>query len=525
MKASSTPRVRRAIEDLQDDYAKGNKKPLETLMRAWKGIKELPPNDPHSFFMLGGYHGEPFRGAGWGSANYWGGYCNHGNILFPTWHRVYLLKIEEALQSIPGCADVMLPFWDETSADSQKNGIPWALTQENFVLDGATIPNPLRSFVFNRQITDNINGDNPNYSKPQGYETVRYPLSGLVGTKADQDATKAHNAMYQDFDKNVGLLNTNIVNWLTTAVVVQGNTLSNTITSDYKACLDAPNYTVFSNTTSSAEWNENSSVQVVPLEQPHDSMHLAVGGFDVPSFDASPIAGANGDMGENDTAGLDPIFYFHHCFVDRVFWLWQKKHGFTDHLEVIAGYPGTNSVDSQNPAPGVAPNSWLTLESALDPFKKKDGHAYTSLDCFNIEGQMGYTYGPGSLENTAAEVTTSAVAGGTKMVRVSGINRAAISGSFLISVFRNVEGKQTLIGTRAVLSRWSVQQCANCQTHLEAKAFMPLHGLQDASLTESAFEVRIQTRAGVLQQSAPAPATSAALLPTFQKKLFRIEVR
>ena len=77
-------------------------------MRAWKGIKELSPDDPNSFFMLGGYHGEPFRGAGWGSSAYWGGYCNHGNVLFPTWHRVYLLRLEEALRSIPDCADVML---------------------------------------------------------------------------------------------------------------------------------------------------------------------------------------------------------------------------------------------------------------------------------------------------------------------------------------------------------------------------------------------------------------------------------
>lgn len=114
MNTNSEPRVRRSIEDLQADYKHGNKKPLEDLMRAWKGIKELPADNPHSFFMLGGFHGEPFRGGGWGSSAYWGGYCNHGNVLFPTWHRVYLLKLEAALQSIPGCADVMLPFWDET---------------------------------------------------------------------------------------------------------------------------------------------------------------------------------------------------------------------------------------------------------------------------------------------------------------------------------------------------------------------------------------------------------------------------
>nr|WP_230459496.1 tyrosinase family protein [Burkholderia ubonensis] len=39
-----------------------------------------------------------------------GGYCDHGNVLLPTWHRVYPLKLEEALQSIPGCEQLMLSY-------------------------------------------------------------------------------------------------------------------------------------------------------------------------------------------------------------------------------------------------------------------------------------------------------------------------------------------------------------------------------------------------------------------------------
>lgn len=106
-------RIRHNIVALQEAYESGNKEPLETLMRAWKGIKELPASDPNSLFTIGGFHGEPFRGAGWGNASYWGGYCNHGNVLFPTWHRLYLLRLENALRSIPGCEEVALPFWDE----------------------------------------------------------------------------------------------------------------------------------------------------------------------------------------------------------------------------------------------------------------------------------------------------------------------------------------------------------------------------------------------------------------------------
>ena len=193
-------------------------------MRAWKGIQELPPEDDRSFFVLGGYHGEPFdlrpdvdaltpidRYA------YWGGYCNHGNVLFPTWHRVYVLKLEEALQSIvPG---VGMPFWDETDADSLEGGVPAILTQETFELDGETIPNPLRSFTLPDDVQDDYWGDNQKgehapYFKPKGYQTVRYPLSGLVGNPEDREKTDKHNAQYPDAQTQRNLLNENVRTWL-----------------------------------------------------------------------------------------------------------------------------------------------------------------------------------------------------------------------------------------------------------------------------------------------------------------------
>lgn len=529
---STASRVRRSIQDLQDEFDKGNKKPLEDVMRAWKGIKELSPDDPKSFFMLGGYHGEPFRGAGWGNSQYWGGYCNHGNILFPTWHRVYLVKLEEAMRSIPGCQDVTLPFWDECSEASLNKGIPVALTQKDFVLDGQTIPNPLRSFVFPRGIVDHLSPiPDADYSKPKDYETVRYPLSGLVGTDADRAATAAHNAKFQNFNTNVGLLNDNVRNWLNATVIVGGNPIGGGHVKDkYAACLNAPNYTVFSNTTSAAQWFDDKGVRVTPIESPHNSIHLSVGGFDLPNiFNASPIAGANGDMGENDTAGLDPIFFFHHCFVDRVFWLWQKKNGFTDKLDIIPEYPGTNSVDNQGPTPGTAANSWLTLDSPLDPFKlTKDGkeRSYTSQDCINIETQLGYSYGPGSLEQPAMAAVAADAASGAKTVSVRGLNRARIRGSFLISAFATVDGVRQHIGTEAVLSRWHVDGCANCQTHIEGRAAIGTHtlGAAAAKVTPDQIEVQVRTRDGVLGGEAQSKAM-ASLTATAGKKLFKVEVR
>ncbi|WAC02253.1 tyrosinase family protein [Lacinutrix neustonica] len=523
-KKQSKVRIRPAVAELQHAYDTGNKKPLEDLMRAWKGIKELPPEDPNSFFKLGGFHGEPFVGAGWGNSAYWGGWCNHGNVLFPTWHRVYLIKVEEALQSIPGCEDVMLPYWDESSEDSIKNGIPKALTDETFTLDGKDIPNPLRSFVFPINIHDNIQSDNNQYTKPKGYETVRYPLSGLVGTDSDRAATKKHNAQFTDYTKNVALLNDNVKGWLNSHVVVNGKVIQTNVVQKFKDCLKAPNFTVFSNTTSAQEWNfyvEDGSKPVVPLESPHNSIHLSVGGFDVPTQgNYSPIPGANGDMGENNTAGLDPIFFFHHCNVDRVFWLWQKQHGSTDTLEIISEYPGTNSVDSQGPTPGMTPNAWLTLETPLAPFKKKDGQDYTSLDCINIETQLGLTYSRGSLDNNGLLLKEEALRP-SKMLRVSGVNKAPIRGSFLISAFATINGEKHHIGTEAVLSRWNSTSCANCQTHLEVKAHFPLHDLAENTADKAAYEVVIIGRDGNLNEQNQLKASKAAE----PKKLFHMEVR
>ena len=55
---------------------------------------------PNSFFGVAGIHGLPFTP--WDGATskpfdpnvQWGGYCTHGSVLFPTWHRPYVMLYE-----------------------------------------------------------------------------------------------------------------------------------------------------------------------------------------------------------------------------------------------------------------------------------------------------------------------------------------------------------------------------------------------------------------------------------------------
>ena len=289
----------------------------DDLVRAFAGIQKLDPSNPNSFFTIAGYHGEPFRGAGWGNPQWWGGYCNHGNVLFPTWHRAYLYRLENALQSsVPGVA---MAYWDETEEETLKYGIPSVFLTPTYKCQNDEVidPNPLYSYTFQANITDRLSPiTDANYSKAAGYQTVRYPFSGLVGTDKDRKRTEIHNNELKNMgsDKTNEMLNLNIVTWLNEVEFDnnKGKPIKANVRYKYGACLNAPNYTVFSNTTSAQQWNDDRAgtdgyVPIVPLESPHNSMHLAVGGFQIKKqkADFNQYAGANGDMGENDTAAFD----------------------------------------------------------------------------------------------------------------------------------------------------------------------------------------------------------------------------
>jgi len=67
-------------------------------------------------------------------------------VLFPPWHRAYVLRIEQALQTVVSTA--VLPYWDWTSDESLKSGIPTAITDEFVLIDNVKVRNPLLDFTF-----------------------------------------------------------------------------------------------------------------------------------------------------------------------------------------------------------------------------------------------------------------------------------------------------------------------------------------------------------------------------------------
>ncbi|KAF3189688.1 hypothetical protein TWF225_002823 [Orbilia oligospora] len=516
-----------------------SKEETDKLIFAWKCIQEKPADCQDGFFAIAGYHGQPFRGAGYGNAMWWGGYCHHGNVLFPTWHRAYILRLEEALQKID--ADVALPYWDQMNGEygeKEERIIPKIFTDKKYkfsaAFGGHTIDNPLYSYKFVKGFKDRISRSGVDYGKPEGYKTVRYPYSGLVGS-SDERRTNVHNEWMNRFsdDEITDLLNLNLRNWFHDRIhqtASQGRAMG--LREKYKMSLEAPNYTVFSNTTSAAQWNDDNSTSgalVVSVESPHNGAHLAVGGYDVP--DRPSFDGANGDMGENDTAAFDPVFWFHHCFIDRVFWKWQiqhinaKGHDTVDGVNIIPEYPGTSPVDYQGPTPGIAAHEWLTIDTPLYPFKipendwsGRGGQYWTSREISHLD-LLPYRYDKPDLtprktqsdSGIESDDTENSLGSGefaydlnppqlryprrqNTYLRISGIDRSTISGSFIISAWAKERNKPDIfLGCEPIFSRWNVSGCANCNNHLKITAHIPLGGFRNDFLGRVGFRSKIGT--------------------------------
>lgn len=218
------------------------------------------------------------------------------------------------MRTVDGCEDVTLPFWDEyayydpyipipppentgdalpvapgngTNPVGSKHQVIPSVFTEKFWPPESQTPNPLFSYKFPRNVVDAADAKH-RYDKHEGYQTVRFPYSGLVGTQADREDSDKWNQKFAAAD-GVSILNENVYRWLNQGIVIDakgGERVPDTysVGARYEACLNAPNYMVFSNKTSAQQYMTDSGDDaknhiIVSLEDPHNAIHLAVGGF------------------------------------------------------------------------------------------------------------------------------------------------------------------------------------------------------------------------------------------------------
>lgn len=235
---------------------------LHDLREALQTIYDLPAADPHSFATIAGLHGSPSPS-----------YCIHGSPGFLSWHRAYMMAIENALQCVH--SGIMLPFWDWSSGPT--TGVPAACTDPTYVnRAGDTVPNPLYSG----------------------------PIPASVGG---------------------------------------GQTMR-------RADINTTSFADLATTAQSALTNASFGNFQNALNGVHGSVHVRVGG----------------NMSSVATAGFDPIFYLHHCNVDRLWWQWQQSH------------------------PGAFPAVEANLQ--LEPFNKPYSNQWQRGADQELTDNLGYRY-------------------------------------------------------------------------------------------------------------------------------------
>lgn len=123
---------------------------------------------------------------------------------------------------------------------------------------------------------------------------------------------------------------------------------------------------------------ENRITQFVPLETPHNSLHDVIGGD-------------NGNMSEISISAFDPLFWLHHCNMDRHYYNWLYYN--TNHFKKSI-YPEKMSEINYNhtQAPFFKPNIYDTNYNEYKYGWKNASSEYMLLKDFLEVEKLPYTY-------------------------------------------------------------------------------------------------------------------------------------
>ncbi|KAK0752590.1 hypothetical protein B0T18DRAFT_459371 [Schizothecium vesticola] len=328
----------------------------DLFIQALAATQTAPESDWLSWHQIAGIHGLPFKPYNGVDQVPGGddkaGYCPHGEITFVTWHRPYLVLLEQTMHAhaqaiaskYPAASSatyksaaetLRLPYWDWASdPDSQ---LPPVTTQPTIKITTPTGPaevhNPLYSYRFQTfPFTD------PDFQDQ--------PLSQFSETKRCVDGSESSDGV-NHYDL--------IADRLSSSSPRIRSLLYSTFT-------QGPSFVAMASTGGAA----------FSLELPHNTVHQEVSG--------GPLS-KTGHTKPVKWSAFDPIFWLLHANVDRHFAMWQaiyhENATFAHSARALAVF-------------GTAPGQ-VTADSPLKPFRDEKGEFWTSK---RVESTrvFGYTY-------------------------------------------------------------------------------------------------------------------------------------
>ncbi|RPA75533.1 Di-copper centre-containing protein [Ascobolus immersus RN42] len=320
---------------------------------ALEEISKQDNKDKMSYYEIAGIHGLPFRA--WSDvtdgpiAN---GYCPHGTVLFPTWHRAYLLMIEQTLyyhmhriaESFPeserkrwvdAVKNFRHPFWDyyrprdyrPSGKQAKYPGVQDSENRETKVDWEFSVPKVFTEPVIqvvrpqsegkwtvmdNPLFTYEFLSDPPMQEQWDAYDEKVLEDEKKRGTDlstvwfSNRAQTVRYPRKNRDLISMVTKMNQTIQMNRAPGVEYLVHMMEN---EEYKK------YETFAAT--GLEDDGETPIQTPlangSLEGLHNRYHLIIGG-------------TGGHMSRVPTAAFDPIFWLHHTNIDRYFAIWQAVH-------------------------------------------------------------------------------------------------------------------------------------------------------------------------------------------------------
>ncbi|KAF1952565.1 Di-copper centre-containing protein [Byssothecium circinans] len=351
--------VRQELRELEKDTETWN-----LFLQAFARFQDMDQNDKVSYFKVAGMlEWDGVKGEGLK------GYCPHNSNLFGSWHRPYLALFEQVLhdrardianeypagaareKALKVADKIRLPYWD------------WAMDPPN--KDEGVMPKCLR----------------------QPRVTITYPNGTKGEIRNPLYEYDFHPLRYDDFS---ALSEFQFKNWNTSIrAPLDGyaeNATSRNDEANSRVGSQQPNNrdTLYKLLTIHQPWNQWSTKanggNIGSVETIHDGVHNSFG---------------LGHMGIVEVSSFDPVFWFHHCNMDRIMAIYQSR------------YPDTWVEDAKQAAGTftMAEGSIQGPDSVLTPFHMNaKGDMWTSSVSRNWTS-FGYTY-PELVSNPSNDTLT-----------------------------------------------------------------------------------------------------------------------
>ncbi|KAF2866880.1 common central domain of tyrosinase-domain-containing protein [Massariosphaeria phaeospora] len=342
---------RQELRELENDSETWN-----LFIQAFARFQAMDQSEKLSYYQIAGIHGAPF--GPWDNVKGEGltGYCPHVSNLFGTWHRPYLALFEQILhdraveiakeypegesrhRAEQAASKVRLPYWDWAidPPNSTEGVMPASLRRPNATVrfpngTSGEIPNPLLQYTFHPLHYDDFSAL-AEFQFKNWETTIRYPLDGYA-----VHATSRND----ELNERIGAQQTNNRDFLYKILTM---------------------YQPFN------EWSTKANGgKIGNMETLHDGVHNTFG---------------LGHIGIVEVSAFDPVFWFHHCNIDRIMAIFQSRYPDTwveDAIQRKATYTMPRNA-SQGPASPLAP---FHMNAKGDMWTSTTSRNWTSF---------GYTY-------------------------------------------------------------------------------------------------------------------------------------